>query len=548
MGKKIMLLITGICLALLLYGCKPSLKKCTGSLAIKINIDQSIGVRTLEPDTKMKCYYYVIVGNGPHEETFTQRIDDAYYEKDNLATGEWTIQVDGFNEDKVKIVTDTQNTTIIEKKATKVFFTLQPLNGQGRLTLNLVWNEGYFANPSISAILNSVEETETDISDQFIINNNNAFLDYPLTAGYYELSLELKDGDEKVWGEPKAVRIIANQATEGVLELDLQKLPGAGIITDADLIFDLTNNYQQPIKVSFTGIPLDWGTPSLELGQDMDITVHTSEEVDSYTWFLDGEALTENQQTITLGRELPIGRYRLDCLVKKEDIFSSGGFYFSLQPGITDVEIIDLIEPIDGMVWDGTYFWGYSSSSVVNDPVKICKFNSQLQLLEEHVIEDFKEWGSSMSWDGTYFWIVTSSDMIHKVDRNFNLVASIPAPFYTYAISCEGNNIWLGTITNGIVKCDQNLNIIETFTNPIDSIDDMLWANDFLWVIDQSFFPYIHLCSKSLTRLFMHDFFKHIPDIDDRIYFSAICYDGSNLWVFSTEPARAYKINGIQIG
>ncbi|NLZ43576.1 MAG: hypothetical protein GX894_01825 [Clostridia bacterium] len=112
----------------------------------------------------------------------------------------------------------------------------------------------------------------------FIIDmdGNTASFSGQFGAGFYQLELVVMDGAKDVGGISTAVKIAANQISTKRYKIT-EDLPGDEIGDTFGLIIDITNDYQDPIEIRFYG-----NSSFLELYQDMDVTVYTSEEVDSY--------------------------------------------------------------------------------------------------------------------------------------------------------------------------------------------------------------------------------------------------------------------------
>ena len=112
----------------------------------------------------------------------------------------------------------------------------------------------------------------------FIIDmdGNTASFSGQFGAGFYQLELVVMDGAKDVGGISTAVKIAANQISTKRYKIT-EDLPGDEIGDTFGLIIDITNDYQDSIEIRFYG-----NSSFLELYQDMDVTVYTSEEVDSY--------------------------------------------------------------------------------------------------------------------------------------------------------------------------------------------------------------------------------------------------------------------------
>jgi hypothetical protein len=141
-----------------------------------------------------------------------------------------------------------------------------------------------------------------------------------INAGYYTLLVYLYDGTSFKWGAAEAVRILAGQTSEGNYPI----IPGAGF---GGINLIITPDFQNPIGITFSG-----QQENLMIGNGMSIAATTSETVETYQWYLNGWPLNgETGSAITIGSSLGTGSYRLDIVVTKGNIVSSGTVNFKIE-------------------------------------------------------------------------------------------------------------------------------------------------------------------------------------------------------------------------
>lgn len=539
--KNISLIFLNLCLILFYLGCGPSPSEDRNYGSLSVTINDSLSVKTIAPDIEMSCSSYRIICDGPggivYRETTTHSC-----KIDNLVEGDWVIRVDGFNEDDIKIVTGIASVTLIKNTVNKVTITVTPLQGMGSLDLSILWQEGIVEDPSLIVTLYSSDnELINDLSDKVYRTNNELKLKTILETGYYVLNLELKDGSETVWGITEPLRIIYQQTAEAAYRLSTDDLDPK----NPKIITDIIHDYQNPIKFTLLN-----AKPSLDLYEALTVEAYTYLiEVDSYQWFLDGKLLEgENNPTLTIGGDLPPGRYRVGCIVKKGNVLSGDGFVFSVLSGIKKVEKISLRVPVNDMVWDGTSYWGYERGRT------IYQFNRQMDVIGEHIISGSEHinsntLGEGVEWDGTNFWIIANDQRAYQLDTAFKVLKEFTLPdsiSWPKDIAWDGNHLWIG-YSYYLVKCavqGDNLEIIETHTLDV-TIRSMIWINGRLWLLDRYINPDIHLYSSSLTKLYRYKF-EGLTNSNWGA--DGFCWDGRNFWTFDTFSYNfydAYKIFGL---
>lgn len=178
----------------------------TGEL--NVIVEQS---RTIEPLILMEVDSYEIIGIGPDEANFhkTNVITEAYTVT-NLLEGYWTVTVNALNTDGVTIATGDKVTYVAPNSSNICAVNVIPVVGSGTLYLTLDWTEMGLSSPQIVAIVSNIDGSA---ELPFIIVGNTASVTQPITNGYYNLNIQLKDSGIKVWGITEAIRIITDQTT-----------------------------------------------------------------------------------------------------------------------------------------------------------------------------------------------------------------------------------------------------------------------------------------------------------------------------------------------
>lgn len=291
--------------------------------------------RTLIPDIVMEVDSYVISGSGPIGSYFTETL----YSGSNLVLntldpGTWTISVDARNSSGYIIADGDVTINIVANNTTFTTVTVSPITGYGSLSLALSWPTGSITTPVIVAGLTS--DTSFDVFNFSISGNSATYYDNLLVTGYYELSIVLMDGEEVMWGNTEAVRIVNSQTTFGDYDITDFAQDEQG-----DIDIEIITNIENPLDITLAG-----SQSSLLPGSSMTVTATVSETPDSYQWYLNGEILYgETSSSITIGNTLAIGTYGLDLIVTKGAIISSEGFTFNVSNLIT----------LDATLYAGSY-------------------------------------------------------------------------------------------------------------------------------------------------------------------------------------------------
>ena len=302
-----------IALVLVFTGCAGQGGSTGGSIVLNLQTDMS---KTVVPDVDMSVASYDIVGNGPGYASFVlsnHSTSSAAF--NDLAEGAWSVVVYARNAGGTVIAMGSAAVSVNEISTTFVTITVTPLSGNG--TLSIIITYSGLSDPLLEGTLTTPGGYVRGLSNISYGSGSASWTDSSLPAGYYILSLFLKNSGVPVWGAAVAVRILAGETT---LATHTEGSSGGSI----DLSID--HDLQNPITID-----LIVARKALASGEDMFIFATPSEAVDSYAWYLDGVLLAgETASTLTIGSALADGNYRIDVLVRKGDIFSSTNVNFTV--------------------------------------------------------------------------------------------------------------------------------------------------------------------------------------------------------------------------
>ena len=290
----IVLMITTV--LLLAFGCDLGLiEGNTGSLAISLG--SSSRNLVWEPELDMDVASYTIKGAGPTaDDSFeVSSHTEGLFTKDNLAVGNWTITVDGYNSDSEKIATVQTTATVTRNATTPVTVVLRPLEGTGTLSVSMSWtdSQGVLASPSAVVVIRDGQGNDIqDISDHvaLTINGQTAAAEVTnLPTGWYEVTVNLSEGSTTAWQGVFALRVVKGQTTTGTVVIDeaqIQIGPGTGTVA-----ITIQEDMNDPLSVGFSGMP-----DSIEAGTEITLTsTETFSGAEQFRWHING--LRQTDQT-----------------------------------------------------------------------------------------------------------------------------------------------------------------------------------------------------------------------------------------------------------
>jgi hypothetical protein len=238
-----------------------------------------------------------------------------------LIEGEWTVSATAKNAAGTAIGQGSAQATVNAGQSVRVGIRVGPLAGTGSFSLNATIPAGLLSDPRIAGILTDSSGTEKPFSMGISADKATAqYLDPALAAGYYSLSLSLLDGTFPRGAFADSLRIVSGQNTSA--SIAIQYDPGTG-----GFIADLSAELQDPIGISLSGLEA-----VLRRNQSMTVSANAGPGIESYAWYLDGQALAgRTSAAVTIAGSLPpLGAHRLDVLVKKGGIFGSAHAFFSV--------------------------------------------------------------------------------------------------------------------------------------------------------------------------------------------------------------------------
>lgn len=296
----------------------------SGSLHFDISLPDSINTKTIVPTLEMSVSTYDISGSGPGNALFdSPDVTDKTFTRDNLAIGNWEINVDAKNSSGDVIARGSTAVTIAENEITSAVITVTPLEGPGTIDLTIKWTDSRSEVPSITATLTPLGGTP--LIGNFVIADDGLSATYNnsnIDSGYYTLSIQMHDGDNVVDTWVGAVRIISGNTARAVFTLS----DGNEISVENGLNIEIEDDLQNPTQIVFSG-----NYEQLMRGESMTIATTVSESVDTYQWYLNGQKLDgEINKSITIGENLALGKYNLTLFVTKGSVISSDSLSFNV--------------------------------------------------------------------------------------------------------------------------------------------------------------------------------------------------------------------------
>lgn len=296
---------------LLLFSCKAEESTAT----LRVNIDR--GKRTISPSaSQLNIQTFSIYTTGPDGKSGIQKTiysDSTTIE--GLKIGEWTIRVEGKNNEGTVLATG-ENKIMLSTANNVVEVSLTELYGKGNLDISFKWDNKRITGTKLTASLKPQSgENTIDISDKLIKDSDYTYSlqMQGLNAGSYVMTGSLYSNNEKVGGFTEAIRISNGVTTSGTISLGLDK------IINTDIGF--SNLTSVPIECKIEGITSL--LPSREnLNASLKITTNNiSESSLNSEWFLDGVSVGEGR-TVSIKPEP--GDHRLDVVVSTEHSGSVG--------------------------------------------------------------------------------------------------------------------------------------------------------------------------------------------------------------------------------
>lgn len=283
-----------IAIALLLSSCPLGGAGSGGSIMLTIEStleeeQQGAMAKSVAP-IPLKIETWVISGDGPEEESFSQTVTDdstTTLRQDGLAAGTWTITATGKNADGTAIVSGSA-TILVEKGAiTYAGISCGGVEGTGTLSIQMSWPPTLIREPTVKAYVSYVDllspSRELDLP-LAITGAAAAGTLAGIPSGPIVLEIELGDnfGDGKlVWSDLEVVHIVADETIAGTWTLVANEIDSIG---QGDVDISVVADIPQPLDVTLTLV----STASSDAGNIFTVTGTSSPESSDYVLYCDG--------------------------------------------------------------------------------------------------------------------------------------------------------------------------------------------------------------------------------------------------------------------
>ncbi len=254
-----------------------------------------------------------VFGSGPGEAMFEEAdiLHSSVFQL-SLVPGLWEIYVDGKNEDGVVIGTGESTIQLESGMVMNETIHVVPMEGRGFLTITISWPDSVLADPAVSGELTPVGSSAQSMTLTPDPDGLSATYQDSLGSGYYTITMQLTDAGEHVWGTTEAARVMSGYTSSRSYQLQ-------EVVNRSGYGFEMVDDLQNPIDITLSGM-----IENLLPGEEMTVAAYTSEPVDTYQWYLQGEPITDaTTDSITLGSNLDAGVYWLDVLVQSGVVLSS---------------------------------------------------------------------------------------------------------------------------------------------------------------------------------------------------------------------------------
>lgn len=347
----------------------------SGSLVIVLE-DESEVSRTLLPNISMEIYSYVISGVGPNGLSFEQSISQSrVFSKNQLLVGSWDIKVEGYNFDDV-LVAEGVTTVIIEaNEITESVISLEPLNGNGTLQIIINWEEALLS-PGLQMVLYDInnQRVGTYLNEDFIYQDQRGGIEIEnLSSGYYIAEIALYDGSDKIGKIFETIRIVKNEITNGEVSIKLGDTGNLDLTINKSLV--------DPLQIF---VKSQNSENIFKLGEDVVYVANFSEDVDSFSWFLNGKFISNGARILNLGSQLLTGEYILSCIASTSKKFGSENVEFSVSDELYNEPSIN-----SGYTFSNDFFGLLHKNYLLNENIETNYENDYAFFSQAYEIVDY---------------------------------------------------------------------------------------------------------------------------------------------------------------
>lgn len=303
----------------------------TGSLVIILE-DDSLS-KTLLPEISMDIYSYTISGVGPNDMTFENSIlESRVFSKNQLLEGSWDINIKGYNDDEVLIAEGSVSVVITANEVTQAEIVLEQIDGTGTLQLIVNWEEN-LSSPGLQMVLTDLNNQSVNnyLNEDFLYQEKRGGIELTnLASGYYVAEIVLYDGADKIGKTYETIRIVNDEITNGEV---LVKLRDTG-----NLDLTINKSLVGPLQIF---VKSDNEDNIFKSEEEVIFVANFSEDVDSFSWFLNGKFIASGARILNLGTQLLPGNYTLTCIASTSKKLGSESVDFSVSEEVYTNPVIN---------------------------------------------------------------------------------------------------------------------------------------------------------------------------------------------------------------
>jgi hypothetical protein len=251
---------------------------------------------------------YDVMGIGPDGIGFDISTTDTTASVDQLAEGTWTVIVTAENASGVFVGQGEATTRIAPNSVSSIGVVVNPLTGHGGIAVPVSWDTEMTLVPSLDARLVPADGEAISLEYGNAGAGKAMLSAMAVPAGSYVLVVRLSDGDRSISGAVDTVTIREGAVATGKIEFG-EDGPSGSVRMNID-----------PQPGSDEAVSIQGVEPVVRYGSALDVSLSTDGYApgSAVSWYLNGELLGTGE-TITVGKELPHGIYRLDCTIINAD-------------------------------------------------------------------------------------------------------------------------------------------------------------------------------------------------------------------------------------
>ncbi len=238
----------------------------------------------------------------------------------DLVPGTWSVTVDGYNVDEVKIAVGTTSVLIEAGKTSSVTIHMAPADGSGTLKVEVSWTDNLVDVDNVTITVNAtlLGSGEGPVSVTMNKDQDSAAGEITLAKGTYLIEATFSDSTNSYNdGRVDVVQILANGDTNAEFYFPLA-VGGLQIgIQDPDFSM---------LDLSIAGLG---ESPFVAVGSTVTLVVSGAQTPESYQWYKNGQKLVgETSATLVVSVDA-YDTYSYTCLVEADGKFDSATVEFT---------------------------------------------------------------------------------------------------------------------------------------------------------------------------------------------------------------------------